>query len=88
MKKTIKLMLLVSLTGALMTSCVTASYMVTDNPVGKKVGIARMKVFSKDKDISLEKAAQNGGITKIGTVETRVTNYGIFIGIKTTVTGE
>ncbi len=72
---------------ALMSSCVTTSYMVTDNAVGTKEGVARFKIFAKDKDISLEKAAANGKITKIGTVEVRTT-YFILPFVKTTVTGE
>ncbi len=87
MKKTIKMFLLAGLTGTFMTSCVTTNYMVTDNPVGKKVGVAKLGLFAKDKDISLEKAAKNGGITKIGTVEIKTTIF-IFPFIKTTVTGE
>ena len=72
----------------LLSSCVTTSYMITDNPVGSKTGVAKYKMFSKDHDISLEKAAANGGITKIGTVETRITYIIIFPAIKTTVTGD
>jgi hypothetical protein len=69
------------------TSCVTSTYMVTDNPVGTKQGVAKMALFGADKDISLEKACKNGEITSIGTVEVRTT-YFIFPFVKTTVTGE
>lgn len=71
----------------LLSSCVSSTYMVTDNPVGTKTGVANMSIFGVDKDISLEKAASNGKITKIGTVETRTTMF-ILPFVKTTVTGE
>jgi hypothetical protein len=86
MKKTKLFISMVAMT-ALMSSCVTTSYMVTDNAVGTKEGVAKLKFFAKDKDISLEKAAANGKITKIGTVEVRTT-YFIVPFVKTTVTGE
>jgi len=86
MKKTKLFISMVAMT-ALMSSCVTTSYMVTDNAVGSKVGVAKLKIFGKDKDITLEKAAANGKITKIGTVEVRTT-YFILPFVKTTVTGE
>ncbi len=71
-----------------LSSCVTQTFMVTDNPVGPKKGEASLKLFSKDADISLEGAAKNGKITKIGLVETRSTYILIFPKLKTTVYGE
>lgn len=71
----------------MLSSCVTSTYMVTDNPVGTKKGVAKLSLFGVDKDISLEKACKNGEITKIGTVEVRTT-YFIIPFVKTTVTGE
>ncbi len=71
----------------MLSSCVTSTYMVTDNPVGTKKGVAKLSLFGADKDISLEKACKNGEITKIGTVEVRTT-YFIIPFVKTTVTGE
>lgn len=71
----------------MLSSCVTSTYMVTDNPVGTKKGEAKLSLFGVDKDISLEKACKNGAITKIGTVEVRTT-YFIIPFVKTTVTGE
>jgi hypothetical protein len=82
-----KSILLAGVAGLFLSSCVTSTYMVTDNPVGTKTGVAKMSLFGKDKDISLEKAAANGKITKIGTVETRTTMFIIPI-VTTTVTGE
>lgn len=86
MKKT-KLIISSVAVMALLSSCVTTSYMVTDNAVGTKVGVAKLGLFGKDKDMSLEKACANGKISKIGTVEIRTT-YFIFPFSKTTVTGE
>jgi hypothetical protein len=83
-----KLKLLTVLGGSIFfTSCVTSTYMVTDNPVGTKKGVAKLALFGVDKDISLEAACKNGGITKIGTVEVRTT-YFIIPFVKTVVTGE
>lgn len=87
MKKTKLFICAVAISG-FMSSCVTTTYMITDNPVGTKVGVAKLGFFAKDKDISLEKAAADGKITKIGTVETRTTFIVIFPIVKTTVTGE
>lgn len=69
-------------------SCVTTSYMITENEVGTKTGVAKTHMFKQNKDISSEAACRNGGITKIGTVETKFTTYYIFYTAKTTVTGE
>lgn len=80
-------MVLLGISSLLFSSCVTSTYMVTDNPVGTKTGVARMSLIGIDKDVSLEKAASNGKITKIGTVETRTTMF-ILPFVKTTVTGE
>jgi hypothetical protein len=71
-----------------LSSCVTTTYMVTDNPVGNKTGVAKLSLFGKDKDISLETAAKNGKITKISTVEVKTTYVLIFPFVKTVVTGE
>jgi NADH:ubiquinone oxidoreductase subunit F (NADH-binding) len=71
----------------MLPSCVQQTYMITDNAVGTKTGVAKLRMFGKDKDISIETAAKNGKITKIGTVEMRVT-YFIIPFVKTVVTGE
>ncbi len=70
-----------------LTSCVSQTYMVTDNSVGTKIGVARFKYFSKDADFSIEAAAKNGKITKIGIVEVKTTVFFIPF-VKTTVFGE
>lgn len=84
MKKT----LLIALTGVLLSSCVTTSYMITDNPVGTKTGVAKVRPFNKNQDFSIEAACKNGSISKVGTVEVRTTMYFLFMVTKTTVTGE
>lgn len=87
MKNKIKLLALAPIAAAMLSSCVSQTFLITDNPVGNKVGVAKLRFFAKDKDISLEAAAKKGGITKISIVETRVT-YFILPFIKTTVYGE
>lgn len=88
MKKTKLLIAGIALTG-MMSSCMTTTYMVTDNPVGNKVGTAKSRLlFNKNIDYSLEKAATNGGIKKIGTAEIKVKTVLIFSTVTTTVTGE
>jgi hypothetical protein len=70
------------------SSCVlTHTALVTNNPVGSKVGVATAKPFQKDMDISFKKAKENGDISKVGVAEFKVTQF-IFPSYKTTVTGE
>jgi hypothetical protein len=87
MKKTIKTFMIASAGSLMLSSCVAQYHMVTDNPIGKKVGVAKLKLFAKDADMSLEAAAKNGGITKIGLVQVKTTFF-IFAFSKTTVYGE
>lgn len=82
-----KMLALAPIAALLLSSCVSQTFMLTDNPVGNKKGVAKLKFFAKDKDITLEAAARKGGITKISIVETRVT-YFILPFVKTTVWGE
>lgn len=70
-------------------SCTVAHQVtVTNNAVGTKKGVAKGTSFSKDLDISAEKACQNGGISKIGTMEFKATSILFFVKYKTVVTGE
>jgi hypothetical protein len=87
-----------------LASCVyTAPYMVTDNPIGTKVGKSIgtcydfLGIFSLlgnhamcfNADFSIHTAAKNGGINKIATVDIKRTSVlGIVITYETTVTGE
>jgi len=61
---------------------------VTNNPVGTKTGVAKGTNFNSDLDITAEKACKNGNITKIGTMEVKVTQILIFVRYKTVITGE
>ena len=70
------------------TSCtVGESHLVTGNPVGKKTGIAKSKIFG-DSDATIMRAAKNGKINKIATVDFVTKYFLIFPFTKVTVTGE
>jgi hypothetical protein len=77
---------------AAMSACsVSVPFAVTDNSVGSKVGIARQKAFLNicvNCDVGISKAAANGGITKIATVDYKVRNSFFFVTYETIVTGE
>lgn len=88
MKKSTRLLPLLALGCFLFQSCVTSQYLLTDNAVGSKKGVAKLGLFKKDQDISISTAAKNGKISKIGTVEVRVTTFLIFSSVKTIVSGE
>ncbi len=65
----------------------------TSNPVGSKVGTAKATVYlgliALDQDASIKTAAQNGGITKISTVDMKQGNVlNIIWTYETIVTGE
>ena len=91
MKKNIFKAFAIILTAAMSACSVSVPFAVTDNSVGSKVGIARHKAFLNiciDCNASISKAAENGGITKIATVDYKV-RYGIFtVTYETIVTGE
>lgn len=76
-----------------MSSCsITTPLAVSSNPIGKKVGTAKANVIFGlcfGGDHSIQTAAQNGGITKVSTVDVKTKNVlGVFISYKTIVTGE
>lgn len=86
--KKIKLLVIPIALGIYLTSCTIAhTAVVTNNPVGSKVGVAKAGPFMKDSDISYIKAMENGKITKIGIAEFKATVF-IFPFYKTTITGE
>jgi hypothetical protein len=95
MKNIIKIvvagLLIVSLNACSVTTRLPA--MVTDNPAGEKEGKATAKVLLNafilnGGDVSINTAAENGGITKISTVDYEVKS-GLFVSKHTTiVTGE
>jgi hypothetical protein len=75
------------------TSCFTIDGPVnaTSNPVGSKVGEAggSLIFLIGDVDASIRRAAANGGITDISTVDLEVTNIlNVYQKLTTTVTGE
>lgn len=76
-----------------MTACsVSGPLFVTDNPDGGKVGKSSYRVlfgFALDGgDASIKKAAENGGITKISTVDQKMESGFLISRIVTVVTGE
>ncbi len=79
---------------AMMTSCsLTLPVNATSNPVGSKVGTSQatgyLGVLFFNADASIRTAAQNGGITKISTVDVKQGNVlGIIVTYETIVTGE
>lgn len=78
----------------LMASCsLTLPVTATSNSVGSKVGTAKATGFFYilffNADASIQKAAKNGGIKKISTVDIKQTNIlGILVTYETIVTGE
>jgi hypothetical protein len=92
-----KVLMVAALTVAsfVMMSCVSVNspYAVTTNPIGTKVGQASGTVFFGifgTVDAGVQKAAQNGGITKIATVDTETKMFlgAMMLTYTTTVTGE
>jgi len=85
-------MILGAIVASISSCSVSAPLLVTDNG-GSKTGEASYKVVlgifrPMDADISIAKAAKNGGITKVSTVDSKV-KAGLFATTYiTTVTGE
>ena len=78
---------------AFFTSCsMTLPVNATSNEVGTKVGTSSGKVwfgiFYKDVDASIKSAAKKGRISKISTVDFKVSNKVIFMEYTCIVTGE
>lgn len=71
-----------------MSSCVVyQTHTVTGNPIGTKKGVVKASAFKKNATYTMQAAAAAGKITKIGSVDTKVTMF-IFPFYKTVVTGE
>lgn len=80
----------VMVAGAALTlaSCtVSHTAVVTNNPVGSKVGIAKAGVFMKNADASYSAAMEKGKISKVGIAEMKMKVF-IFPKWTLTVTGE
>lgn len=94
MKTKIKLLLAAVVTAVMLASCsVVLPVNATSNSVGSKVGTATatgyFSVLFFNQDASIQKAAKNGGITKISTVDIKYGNIlGIIVTYETIVTGE
>ena len=79
---------------AMMSSCaLTLPVNATSNAVGSKVGTAKatgyLGMLFFGQDASIQKAAKAGGITKISTVDIKMTNLlGLVVTYSTIVTGE
>lgn len=88
-----KKLLLFSTLLLLLTSCaLTLPVTATSNQVGDKVGMSKatgyLGVLWFEQDASIQKAAKNGGITTISTVDIKSTNVlGIIMTYETIVTG-
>lgn len=79
---------------AMFSGCsLTLPVNATSNPVGSKVGTAKatgyLGILFFNQDASIQKAAKNGKITQISTVDIRSTNVlNIIVTYETIVTGE
>lgn len=91
--KNIKKYLLVLAAGSILTSCsISGPLMVTNNPIGSKRGVAERTIWFNitfgHTDLGVATAAKNGGITKIATVDWKVTSKLFRSTYSTVVTGE
>lgn len=75
-------------------SSITTPVAITDNPVGPKTGEVTATIITTplgfiviSGDVSYSKAASNGGITKIATVEQRIEASPFSVKLTTIVTG-
>jgi hypothetical protein len=85
--------LIIIVTSLFMVSCgISGPLFVTDNPTGSKVGMAKSKFFFgfpiDGGDLSIKKACENGGITKVSTVDITVENGFFMTWYIVVVTGE
>lgn len=84
MKKLLKLACACGVLFAATSCAVTTPVTATSNPVGNKVGVAKattvLTVFGGSADCGINKAAKNGGITRISHVDAFQKN---FLGIVT-----
>ena len=88
-----KTLLLTAATGLFLSSCTVGTIPVgaTGNDVGSKVGTASSDVILflfQMNDGGVAKAAKNGKISKISTVDVKSTSFFVYTRVKTTVTGE
>lgn len=83
-----------AITAAYLSSCaLTVPVAATSNPVGSKVGTSSgmglLQIIRLSPDSGIQQAAKNGGITKISTVDFKVTDIlGLYQTYTCTITGE
>lgn len=93
MPENLLLFFLIVSVALLLSSCaITLPVNATSNEVGSKVGMSKatgyLNVLWFDQDASIQKAAKQGGITKISTVDLKQTNMlGIIQTYECIVTG-
>lgn len=87
MKKIQTLIAALAITVGLSSCVVYETHTVTGNPIGTKRGVVKANAFKSDADYTMRTAAKKGQISKIGSVDTRVTVF-IVPFYKTVVTGE
>ncbi|MGV3631955.1 MAG: TRL domain-containing protein [Bacteroidota bacterium] len=96
-----KIIILSSLAGFLASCAMTVPYTVTNNSLGDKIGTSktvclfsgrgRSKNFHGimlNKNFGIVEAAKNGGITKIGAVDMKITKNPFFVKKEFIVAGE
>ena len=81
MNKIKKLLLCSFLIGGLSSCVVYDNHTVTGLPIGSKIEMIKGNT-------TVQEVAKKGGISKIGSVQVRWTNYILYTKKKTTVTGE
>lgn len=79
MKKLVKLVMSCAILLCAASCATTTPITATSNPVGNKCGIAKtttvLSIFGGSADCGINKAAKNGGITKISHVDAFTKNY-------------
>ncbi len=92
MKKTIFTIVSILLSLTIISCSTTTPYTATSNPIGSKMGkssVTYILVFQVNNDAGIYKAAKNGGISKISTVDIKHTGFlGFYNNWDTIVTGE
>jgi len=94
-----KIIVLSLLSGFLFSCAMTTPYAVTSNSLGTKIGTSKtVCLFSGgqrnyhgimfNKNFGIVEAAKNGGITKIGAVDIKITKYPFFVKKEFIVAGE
>lgn len=93
MLKRLKTLIALLAIAGMITGCsVTLPQSATGNEIGEKVGTSKAMGLSGaiwfEDDASIKTAAQNGGITKISTVDIKKGQAFGFVWVETIVTGE